>query len=313
VTDLFELTDALVRLERSLDPSAPEASGVQVIGYGEISVALQTDTLPGRVVKRMSGFADETMARRHVALIEDYLAALRASGITVVATAVAVVPRDNLPPTVALIQPLLPPDRLGHRLLPVVDDAALGLMLRRVLDAVRRVVEFKPGDGSSLAIDGQLSNWWFENLDANSITEPVLIDVGTPFVRRAGRLVLDRELILAAAPRVVRPHFRREQTIEKYQDDYFDLRTAAVDLLGNFHKEGCPQRLPFAIGAVNDWLEHDAGKGVAPLTRDEVDQYYHDDAALLGLYLRLRRVDRYVQRRLLRRRYDFVLPGPIGR
>jgi hypothetical protein len=313
VTDVSELTDALVLLERSLDPSAPEASGVRVIGYGEISVALQTDALPGRVVKRMSGFADEAMARRHVALVRHYVAALRACGVTVVDTTVAVVPREALPPTVAIVQPLLAPDRLVHRLLHVADDATLRLMLRRVLDAVRRVLDHTPADSSSFAVDGQLSNWWFEHSSADAAAEPVLIDVGTPFVRRAGALALDRELILAAAPRVVRPYFRRDRTVEKYQDDYFDLRTAAVDLLGNVHKEGCPQRLPVAIDAVNEWLGHDARTGWAPVTRDEVDRYYHDDAALLELYLRLRRADRFMQKRLLRRGYDFVLPGPVTR
>jgi hypothetical protein len=49
------------------------------------------------------------------------------------------------------------------------------------------------------------------------------------------------------------------------------------------------------------------------VTRDEVDRYYHDDAALLELYLRLRRADRFMQKRLLRRGYDFVLPGPVTR
>jgi hypothetical protein len=112
---------------------------------------------------------------------------------------------------------------------------------------------------------------------------------------------------------VVRPYSRRYRTVEKYQSDYFDLRTTAVDLLGNFHKEGCPHRLTPAIGAVNDWLGHHAGNEVAPLTRDEVEKYCHDDAALLELYLRLRRADRYVQQRLLRRRYDFVLPGHVAR
>lgn len=311
MTDLAALTDVLVRLEEALDPSAPERSGVQVIGYGEISVALQTEALPGRVVKRMAGFADEAMARRHAALVEQYLAALRASGITVVDTDVVMVPRSGLPPTVAVVQPLLPPDRLGHRLLHEVDDAGLAGMLHLVLDAVRPVLAFD-ADGVSLAVDAQLSNWWFENPNDPTLSQPVLIDVGTPFMRRDGRLELDRELILAAAPRVVRPYFRWDRTVEKYQDDYFDLRTTAVDLLGNLHKEGCASRLPSAIGAANEWLATNAA-GLSPVTREEVDRYYRSDAALLELYLRLRRADRFVQQRLLRHRYDFVLPGRVAR
>lgn len=312
MTDVGPLTATLARLERTLDPSEPEASGVEVIGYGEISVALQTDALPGIVVKRMAGFLDEAMARRHAALVEEYVAALRGCGLAVVDTSVVVLPRDGLAPTLAVVQPLLAPDRLGHRLLHTVDEAGLAVMLGRVLSAVQRVLAHHPASGASLAVDAQLSNWWFETLDEVPAGEPVLIDVGTPFVRRGGRLALDRELILAAAPRVVRPYFRWDRTVEKYQEDYFDLRTTAVDLLGNFHKEGAAGRLPTALAAVNGWLAR-YEPAIAPLTPAEVDRYYRSDAALLELYLRLRRADRFVQQRLLRRRYDFVLPGRVTR
>jgi hypothetical protein len=310
--DLAALADALARLESTLDPAAPEASGATVIGYGEISVALQTEALPGRVVKRMSGFADEAMAGRHSALVEEYVAALRACGLAVVDTDVVVVPREGRAPIVAVVQQRLPPDRLGHRLVHDVDDAALARMLTGILEAVRRVLLSGTADDAALAVDAQLSNWWFEHLDRVGADGPVLIDVGTPFVRRRGQLALDRELILAAAPRVVRPYFRWDRTIEKYQEDYFDLRTAAVDMLANFHKEGCAPRLPCAVAAVNDWLAR-YEPSVAALTRDEVDRYYRSDARLLELYLRLRRADRLVHHRLLRRRYDFVLPGPVAR
>lgn len=316
MTDRAALVQELSRLEAALNPSDPERSGIRVLGYGEISVALTTEALPGLVVKRMAGFADEAKASRHAALIERYVRALREAGVTVVDTDVIVVPRLDRPPTVALVQPELAVERLGHRLLHTVDDPALGVMVRRVLEAVRRVLTFRTDDGAVFAVDAQLSNWWFERLDTQSVAEPVLIDVGTPFVRHDGRLLMDREPILAAAPRVVRPFFRWAGTVEGYQDDYFDLRTTAIDLLGNFHKEKGSHRLQLAIDAANaylaDHLDQDACTAV-PVTRADVDRYYRFDAALLELYLRLRRTDRLVQTRLLRRRYDFVMPGRVGR
>jgi hypothetical protein len=59
----------------------------------------------------------------------------------------------------------------------------------------------------------------------------------------------------------------------------------------------------------------DLGEGPgagAQLTRDEVDRYYRSDARLLELYLRVRRMDRFVKQPLLHRS-DFVLPGPVAR
>lgn len=303
--------EALARLERQLDPSRPERNGVRVIGYGEISVALTWDEMPGMVVKRMAGFADADAAESHARLVERYVRSLRAAGLRVVPTDVVVVARADRSPIVAVVQPLLDTHLLGHRLLHTVDDATMHQMLRRVLDASHHVVSSMHG-GDLVAVDAQLSNWWFERI-APDVGPPTLIDVGTPFVRRDGRLLLDRELILSAAPRWVRPYFRWDRTVEKYQDDYFDLRTVAIDLLGNFYKEGASQRLTAAIPAVNAWLTEHAAPALPPVTRDDVDRYYRSDARLLELYLRLRRVDRLVQRRLLRRRYDFVLPGRVVR
>ncbi len=92
-------------------------------------------------------------------------------------------------------------------------------------------------------------------------------------------------------------------------DDYFSPRLVAVDLLGNFIKEGATRRLPEGIVAANEWLEsHD----LEPIARAEVDEYYKQDAATLELFLRVRRLDR-AARRLLRREYDFILPGRVSR
>jgi hypothetical protein len=88
-----------------------------------------------------------------------------------------------------------------------------------------------------------------------------------------------------------------------------------VDLLGNFHKEGRPDRLPFAVARLNGWLAAHAGEldDAHPLEAEAVSRYYQRDAAQLELFLRARRLDRWLRTRLLRQRYDFVLPGPIRR
>jgi hypothetical protein len=65
---------------------------------------------------------------------------------------------------------------------------------------------------------------------------------------------------------------------------------------------------------VNRWLAEDAADlGGDPIRADDVDRYYRNDAKTLELYLRARRFDRFVRTRLLRQRYDFILPGAIRR
>ena len=101
-------------------------------------------------------------------------------------------------------------------------------------------------------------------------------------------------------------------------DDYVDLRLVAVDLLGNFIKEDAVDRLAAGLAAVNSWLAEGGPSGLetvgaGKITEQEVRDYYRQDAGTLQLFLRVRRTDRWVRTRLLRRQYDFILPGRVNR
>jgi hypothetical protein len=126
---------------------------------------------------------------------------------------------------------------------------------------------------------------------------------------------LDVEIFLAAIPPLARAWYRRRRAVERYLDDYFDARRLLVDLLGNFHKENRPDRISLALERANAWLAAHAGELGAPrpITAEDVARYYARDAAQLELFLRARRLDRFVRTRCLGRRYEFVLPGPIRR
>lgn len=305
---------AVAQLEAALDPTAPEATGMDVLAYGEISVALVAPDCPalaGLVAKRMAGFGDESRAARYADLVAEYTARLGALGVPVVPTTVVPVRRPDRGPVVYLLQPLLPAESLGDSLLRTADDAALAEAVTAVLGRVGAVLAANmrsPYD--ELAVDAQLSNW------SISATGPVLLDVGTPFIRRAGRHEFDAEILLSAVPPGIRSWYRRKGTANQYMDDYFAARLVAVDLLGNFVKEGAIDRLPTGLTAVNSWLAGAAaditGEFSGPVTTSEVSEYYRADAATLDLFLRVRRLDRWIRQRL-RQPYDFVLPGPVAR
>ncbi len=305
-------------LERTLDPGAPEkAPGLEVIGYGEVSACLRVAGLPTLVCKRMSGFADDAAAGRYGRLVTDYLDALRAGGVAVVDTSIVPVPRPGRPPVVYLVQPELDPATLGHRLLVSGDDDAVVSALDRVLATTLRLAVSNAGrtDGVEVALDGQLSNWSFDPAGGRA-AEPVLVDVGTPFMRRGGGHLIDIGWLETPIPPVVRTYYHRRALVAAYIDDYFEPRTVAVDLLGNFHKEGRPDRIALGAQVVNAWLEADVAAHLGPqqpVTADEVTAYYRSDADLLALYLRLRRADRFLRTRLARKPYDFILPGHVQR
>jgi hypothetical protein len=302
--DAASLTPRLVALEESLEPARPEATpGLRIIGYGEVSAVLTLLDVPGVVLKRMAGLADLPAAEAYQALVTDYVAAVRSAGVPVLETHVLVVRRPGRGPVVYLVQPQVPEDRIGHQLMRTADDTAHERLLRQVLDATLAVRENAAED---VAVDAQLSNWY---LPAGAGETPVLLDVGTPFVRRAGRQAMDAEIILSTAPAPLRPLFRRLGTVHAYFEDYFEPRTAAVDLLGNYHKEGRPERIDAALAVVNEWLRP---LGASAITRREVDRYYRNDALLLGFWLRARRAERAIRLRT-GRGYDFILPGKVRR
>jgi hypothetical protein len=308
-----ELFAVLDRTERLLDPANPEAGGhVRVLGYGEISAVLTTDDLPGLVCKRMAGYPTSASLSAYMGLIEDYLAELATAGVSVTPTETVPVTRPGRPPVLYLVQPRADADSLGHSVLLNADDETLVAALRAVLDSVARLAQgnAERADGVEVAVDGQLSNWTFSA--GPSGPEPTLIDVGTPLIRVHGRHRLDVDVVVAAAPPGIRALLRF--LADSYQDDYFVPRTLAVDLLGNFHKEGAPERIGLGAQVVNEWLaEVDLPGPRDPISVAEVATYYRRDAQLLGLFLHARRADRAIRTRLLRQPYDFLLPGRVDR
>ena len=307
-----DLLAVLTDTERNLDPADPEADGrVQVIGYGEVSVALTVTALPGIVAKRMSGFADAAAVSAYLDLLTTYIAELRRAGIRVIETRAIPVTRPDQAPVVYLVQPRVDADTLGNALLATGDDNEVTAAINSVLGAVTQLALHTTNrtDGHEVALDGQLSNWSF-----GSGAGPLLIDVGTPFMRHRGEHTIDREFLLAPVPVGIRAYYRRRRLIEAYLDDYFTPRLVALDMLGNLHKEGAEDRIELGIDVVNEWLATTDLPGPRePITRTDVDDYYRKDADLLALYLRLRRMDRFVQTRALRRTYDYVLPGEVTR
>jgi hypothetical protein len=310
--------------ERRLDPANPESGGhVTVLAYGEISAALTTDELPGMVCKRMAGFPDEASVSSYLDLVDEYLAEIATAGISVAPTRAVAIRRPGRPPIVYLVQPRMDSQTLGNRLLHTTDDEGLAMAIGAVLARVEQLGQRSAGrrDGVEVALDGQLSNWSFPPAGpaaspgpaTPSGTDPVLIDVGTPLIRRDGRHRLDTRVILAPAPPGIRGLLLRF-VVDSYQDDYFVPRTVAVDLLGNFHKEGAANRIRLGLDVANDWLGRADIPGPRdPITPAEVDDYYRQDARLLGIFLQARRADRAIRTKLLRQDYDFLLPGKVRR
>jgi hypothetical protein len=268
-----------------------------VLGYGEISLVVGWPTgAPRWACKRLPRFASAAAAARYTSHLEGYLETLRARGVEPAPTAFATVATDDGGCVGYVVQPVLAPDALVPAVLRAAEPDADHPVLRGICDAVPAVVDDRTG------LDAQVSNWAVAD-DGVALR---YLDVSTPMVfGDDGRLVLDLGLFLAAYPWLLRApigRFLAPGVIGAYRDS----RHVLVDLAANLIKERLTGWLPVAVVA--------ASRVVAPaITADEVRAYYRSDARLWEVMWRLRRADRWWQRRVRRRTYPFLLPGPIVR
>lgn len=316
--------EAFVRaFEERLDPADPlrPETGARIIGYGEISTVLAIDGREDVVFKRMAGFRDDREVVVYCRLVDLYCAHLTELGIDVVPTGYVAVEsgrrRDRGGRAVYLLQPRLDAACFGNAILREGDDGSLDALLASVLDRLGRVWarNLRAHDDLVMGLDGQISNWaWLAGPDGSY--RPYYIDVGSPLMRRDGVEQLQAELGLRAMPAPLAWLFGRF-VLGGVLDRYYDLREVLKDLVGNFIKEGRPDRMDAALARVNGWL---AGKGAAatgasaaPIGAHEVRAYYRSDAWIWRVFQGFRRADRFVVTRVLRRRYDYVLPEGFRR
>ncbi len=308
--------DLIAGFEAQLDATNPTGGAIpaQVIGYGEMSTVLEIGGQDGHVYKRMAGFHSASEAEAHAAGIHSYCAALRDAGVDVAETQSFVLDNAHGEYLLYLVQPRVPPERVGNLFCGRAADVRFTEALEAVLGhyaGIWRRNQAHPG-GEVLGLDGQISNWVFLGGEEESL-HPVYLDVGLPLMRRDGVETMDVELALRTLPPplawIVRVSF-----LSEVLNRYYDLREVLLDLVGNFYKEGYPDKIPEALDMVNHFLNGPARDlEIAPLSREAVDKYYRRDAFIWRVFLGLRRFDRFVRRHLLRRRYPFILPGRIRR
>jgi len=292
-------TPDLEQLERVVEHAITtgDESRLYVLGYGEISsvVAWPEETGP-HACKRLPVFDDEARFDAYRACFDDYLAALATSGIAVLESRLQTITGSGAGVVAYCVQPVLDPGSLAPAVLRGGDRTTARDVLERVVEHIARTVE------PTLGLDAQLSNWARDPTGDGL----VYIDVTTPLLRDAGgRDRLDTELFMASLPAAFRPVVRRFM-LDDILDPYFAPRAAALDLAGNLHKEGLAHWVPDLVAIANGRLGLD-------LDVDEVARYYRRDARLWALLQRARRVDRAWQRRIRRRAYPFLLPGPVDR
>ncbi|MEM7273316.1 MAG: DUF6206 family protein [Actinomycetota bacterium] len=266
---------------------------LNVLGYGEVSVALgwPIDT-PRFVCKRTPPFAPEEFAA-YRDLVEEYVASVEASGLRVADT--SIVPLDRGGQLIAyLVQPMLDPATLGHRILAAADPDPEHPLLVAIAEALQVV-------SPTLSIDAQVTNFAW---DGSTLT---LVDVGTPFLwDQTGRLRFDMGPFARMIPAPTRPLAIRELT--KLVTRWNDPRRVGVDIVANLYREGLDDWVAPTVDALNRGLDP-----AEPITDAEGRAFYEEDARIWPFLKKLQAAERWWQTSIRRRPYDWFIYSTFDR
>ncbi|NOY70221.1 MAG: hypothetical protein GXP53_12185 [Deltaproteobacteria bacterium] len=313
----------LQEIEDNLDPADPSKCpmGIEILGYGEISTVFGLPSVAGRswACKRLPIFTSEKEAQDYIELYKKYNLKLSECGINVPQfDGVSVIGHGGIYVDY-LLQERLDEASVCHNVIHGVSEDHAVFMLERIVCEAAGVWRFnKKKTGMALGLDGQLSNWAVkdfnhENFKIDPDTKFYFIDTSTPFIRKNGMEQINGRLLLKSAPKILQS-LLAWIFLKDIIGRYYNFRDVIIDLFANLHKEQLPDLIDPGIDRINHLLENGLSEfKIKPVLRSEIDKYYNEDKFIWALYLGVRRFDRYVKTRILRRRYEFILPGKIKR
>jgi hypothetical protein len=321
----IEIDLALLKeFEENLNPAKPEESPIPagVLGYGEISTVFEIhhESQSDIAFKRMPLFDTHEQIEQYSDVYFRYHERLKEIGIELPEFGATTVTTDDKRLVLYLWQRKLTAESIGDKIIQNASEEEIKALVRTILRQLLKVWEFNAKEKPSVevAIDGQISNWAVKDpiVISEGIREGVdlvYIDTSTPLFRENEVEQLDVELFLRPTPPGVR-YILKKFYLDDIVNRYYDFRKVIIDLVANLFKEQKPELVPVLIEVANDFLSTEASAlDIAPIVFEEVEDYYKDDASTWKLYLRMRRLHRFIRTKILRKYYAYILPGEIQR
>lgn len=299
---------------------------VGILGYGEISsiLTLKGESAPRRpsgqgvAFKRMPPFPDRDSVESYRDLFDRYHLLLKKIGLNPPKHGLRTISREDGTITVFATQVRLPEESIGSRVIRRVSREECIRLFDMVLGETLKVARYNRRNPGLLAgIDIQISNWGVDGYDKENpgVTgEETLyyIDTSTPMIREDGRELLDAELFMMSVPPGLR-WLVRSLFLQEVLDRYYDTREIVKDLIANFIKEGRKDVVEDLIEHANRFFDEKMPEyGFEYITSREVRKYYRRDRTIWIIFQTARRIDRFIQQKVLRRSYPYRLPDNIG-
>jgi len=338
IESLYEDTKLMRRLGHDVDVLTRKPLRVNILGVGEITTTIEVlggrdrglyDAESGRrfhyAVKKLPAFPSIDSAKRYGKLFDEYQRILRddiglklppwgwwaketGAGRTVVYSYQERLPQHS--------NAALAVKRLNR-------DSCVKLFLL-ILAEIKKVCDFsRSSDGIQIGFDGRLPNWLIDGYDP---ARPVIrgdekllyIDTSTPMIRKGGPDLLDMSIFLKTVPALIRPIVRLT-LMKEVLDRYYRPRDVVTDLIASFYLYERPDMAPALVEEANAFFKEEMSEyELKPFTEEEMQKYHRNDTMIWVFFRTVKRFDRFIQEKILRRPYEQRLPkerfvpGPFG-
>ncbi|RLD61481.1 MAG: hypothetical protein DRI95_14190 [Bacteroidetes bacterium] len=293
----------------------------EILGYGEISTVfgIDTDENANWAFKRLPLFKNLKQAEDYVEFYKSYNHKLEEIGLNLPECSGFAVKGHKGIYVTYLMQKRLNSKSIAHKLIHQLPDNQITVLLHLVLNEILKVWKHNQKHPDLvLGIDAQISNWALKDYDEQNInlsenSELYFIDTSTPLIQKNNLEQLDAELMLKSAPGFIRPVLRWF-FLDDVLTRYYSFRDIAIDILANFIKEQRKDLIKISLPIINNFFkEHFDIIKENPIKEKEILSYYKEDKLIWSIFLATRRFDKFVKTKILRKRYEFILPGQIKR
>lgn len=314
----------LKEFEEGLDTRFPEQSKIpaRIIGFGEISTVFVIDhpSLKGFAFKRLPIFSKEQEVFEYENSLKEYIELLKNKiNIHVLDSEGIKIKTSDQRIVYYIAQPVLPEYSICHKLLHKVSNDDAMKILNSVLVNLKKMQDYNSkNEEIKIGLDEQFSNWAlkdFESPDKPLVDVPELtyLDISTPLYRKNGKEALNADLFLKSTPPLLRS-IVKTLFLQEILDRYYDFRLVVIDMIANLYKEKLPHLIqPFIESSNNFFKNNCSSYNLKEIQLKEVESYYKNDAFIWSLFLTLRKLHREIETKILRKRYEFILPEKIER
>ncbi len=315
--------DLLKELELTIDTVNPEGGKVpiKILGYGEITLVFEiVNDKYNYAYKRLPVFETREQAKKHEHIFLEYNRFLNEEiKINTPPLEIKWFETDKGKIIFYAIQEKIPSESVGNKVIHQVGKNDIKILVLKALREMKKVWSFNEENKTfDVGLDGQISNFAVTNYNPNNPkidenSQLIYIDTVPPFYRKNGVEAMEIELLTRSMPSFIRGLLKLI-FLQDLIDRYYDWRLVLIDLVANFFKEQKSELIPSLIKVVNSFLREEASSfNIEPLTLEEIEKYYKSDKFIWVLYQRMRLFDRFIKTKLLRKKYDYYLPGKIER